>query len=201
MNLPNFLTLSRILLSPVFLILMLFDSFLPRLIALIVFAVAALTDLADGYYARKMGDVTSFGRFMDPIADKILVSIALLTFISLGYIRDWMAIIIVAREFIITGLRSMAAYKGEVISSTLLAKLKTATQMIAISIIMAYAAFEPLIASRLVAEKVINEWLVPLFGVHLNLFDLIILIPLILTVWTGIHYLVRWGGLFKGLLR
>jgi CDP-diacylglycerol--glycerol-3-phosphate 3-phosphatidyltransferase len=201
MNLPNFLTLSRIILSPVFLILMPFDSFFPRLIALIVFAVAALTDLADGYYARKMGDVTSFGRFMDPIADKILVSIALLTFISLGYVRDWMVIIIVVREFLITGMRSMAAYMGEVIKSTLLAKWKTATQMIAISIIMAYAAFEPLIQSRIAAERVINEWLVPLFGIHFNLFDLIILVPLILTVWTGIHYLVRWGGLFRGVLR
>ena len=201
MNLPNVLTLSRILLSPVFLLLMPFDSFLPRLIALIVFAVAALTDLADGYYARKMGDFTSFGRFMDPIADKILVSIALLTFISLGYVRDWMVIIIVVREFLITGLRSMAAYKGEVITSTVLARWKTATQMIAISVIMAYAAFEPLIASRLAAEKVINEWLLPFFGLQCNLFDLIILIPLILTIWTGIHYLVRWGGLFRGVLR
>jgi len=201
MNLPNFLTLLRILLSPVFLALMMFDSFLPRLIALLVFGFAAITDLLDGYYARKMGDVTSFGRFMDPIADKILVSIALLTFISLGYVRDWMVIIIVIREFLITGLRSMAAYKGEVITSTLLAKLKTATQMIAISVIMAYAAFEPLIASRIVAERVINEWLVPLFGVHCNLFDLIILIPLILTVGTGIHYLVKWGSLFRGVLR
>ena len=201
MNLPNFLTLSRILLSPVFLLLMPFDSFLPRLIALIVFAVAALTDLADGYYARKMGDSTSFGRFMDPIADKILVSIALLTFISLGYVRDWMVIIIVVREFLITGLRSMAAYKGEVIKSTLLAKWKTATQMIAVSVIMAYAAFEPLIASRLAAERVINEWLLPFFGLQCNLFDLIILIPLILTIWTGVVYLVKWGGLFRGALK
>ena len=200
MNLPNFLTLSRILLSPVFLILMPFDSFLPRLIALVIFAVAALTDLADGYYARKMGDTTSFGRFMDPIADKILVSIALLTFISLGYVRDWKVIIIVVREFLITGLRSMAAYKGEMIRSTLMAKWKTATQMIAISVIMAYAAFEPLMASRLNAERVINEWFVPLFGWQCNLFDFIILVPLILTIWTGVHYLVRWSGLFKGVL-
>jgi len=200
MNLPNFLTLSRILLSPVFLILMPFDSFLPRLIALIVFAVAALTDLADGYYARKMGDTTSFGRFMDPIADKILVSIALLTFISLGYVRDWMVIIIVVREFLITGLRSMAAYKGEMIRSTLMAKWKTATQMIAISVIMAYAAFEPLIASRINTERVINNWFLPFFGWHCSLFDLIILIPLVLTIWTGVHYLVRWSGLFKGVL-
>ena len=193
--------MSRILLSPVFLLLMLFDSFLPRLIALAVFAIAALTDAADGYYARKMGDVTSFGRFMDPIADKILVSVALLTFISLGYVRDWMAIIIVVREFLITGMRSMAAYMGEVIKSTLMAKWKTATQMIAISLIMAYAAFEPLIQSHIAADRIIDEWLLPIFGIHVNMFDLIILIPLVLTVWTGIHYLVKWGGLFRGILR
>ena len=180
---------------------MLFDSFLPRLIALAVFAIAALTDAADGYYARKMGDVTSFGRFMDPIADKILVSVALLTFISLGYVRDWMAIIIVVREFLITGMRSMAAYMGEVIKSTLMAKWKTATQMIAISLIMAYAAFEPLIQSHIAADRIIDEWLLPIFGIHVNMFDLIILIPLVLTVWTGIHYLVKWGGLFRGILR
>lgn len=201
MNLPNFLTLSRILLSPVFLALMMFDSFLPRLIALLVFGVAALTDIADGYYARKRGNTTGFGRFMDPIADKILVSIALLTFISLGYVRDWMAIIIVSREFLITGLRSMAAYKGKVIISTMLARWKTATQMIAISLIMAYAAFEPLIAKSVSGTAITGEWPLPIFGWNYSVFDAIIFIPLVLTIWTGVVYLVKWGSLFRGMLK
>ncbi len=201
MNLPNLLTITRIVLSPVFMVLMLFDHFFWRLAAMLVFIIAALTDLVDGYLARRMGRHTGFGRFMDPLADKILVSTAFLTFIPLGLVRDWMVIIIIVREFLITGLRSMAAYKGMVITSSILAKWKTVTQMTAIVVIMAYATVEPLLISANYGNSFIIEWSLPLFHWRYNLFDVIIFIPLALTLWTGIDYLLKSGNLIKGMLR
>ena len=196
MNIPNLLTLTRIILSPIFMIFMLFENHYWRLAATVVFAIAALTDLADGYYARKMGHHTGFGRFMDPLADKILVSTAFITFVPLGYARGWMIIIIVVREFLITGLRSMAAYRGMVISSSFLAKWKTATQMIAISIILLFANIEPHLGGA-----IMPVWSLPIVNWQYNLFDVLLFIPLILTVWTGIDYLLKSGGLLKGMLR
>lgn len=201
MNLPNLLTLSRILLSPVFMVLMQFEHYYWRLAATVVFIIAALTDLADGYYARRLGHYTGFGRFMDPLADKILVSTAFLTFVPLGYARGWMVITIVVREFLITGLRSMAAYRGMVITSSLLARWKTATQMIVLALILAYANIEPFVGSHNPDRTFIPAWILPGVGWHYNLFDLLILIPLILTVWTGIDYLLKSGSLLKGMLR
>jgi len=201
MNLPNFLTITRILLSPVFMIFMQFEHFYWRLAATAVFIIAALTDLADGYYARLLGHYTGFGRFMDPLADKILVSTAFLTFVPLGYARGWMVIVIVVREFLITGLRSMAAYRGMVISPSVLAKWKTATQMIVISVIMIFANIDPLLNSGSTQTTSLPAWNLPYFGWSYNLFDVLIFIPLILTVWTGIDYLFKSGGLLKGMLR
>lgn len=201
MNLPNFLTLTRILLSPVFMVLMLFEHYYWRLAATVVFMIAALTDLADGYYARRLGHYTGFGRFMDPLADKILVSTAFLTFVPLGYARGWMVIVIVVREFLITGLRSMAAYRGMVISSSFLAKWKTATQMIVIAVILVFANIEPIINGDNPSVSIVPVWMVPYLGWHYNLFDVLIFIPLILTVWTGMDYLLKSGGLLKGMLR
>ena len=201
MNNPNLLTLTRIVLSPVFMVFMLIEGYGWRLAATIVFTIAALTDLADGYYARKMGHHTGFGRFMDPLADKILVSTAFLTFVPLGYARGWMVIIIIVREFLITGLRSMAAYRGMVISSSFLAKWKTATQMIVISIILVFANVEPFLNDSNLSGSIIPVWSLPLLNWQYNLFDVLIFIPLILTVWTGIDYVIKSGGLLKGMLR
>ena len=200
MNFPNLLTLARIFLSPVFMILILFESFAWRLAATGVFIIAALTDLADGYLARKWGMNSGFGRFMDPLADKILVSTAFLSFVTLGYARGWMVMIIIVREFLITGLRSVAAYKGMVISPSILAKWKTVSQMVAIVAILLYANLEPLLS---VTPKVVPNrlvWMMPFTGWQCNLFDIILVVPLILTVWTGVDYLIKSGGLFKGML-
>jgi CDP-diacylglycerol--glycerol-3-phosphate 3-phosphatidyltransferase len=197
MNIPNILTLSRIFLSPVFMVLIIFENFYSRIAATIVFIIAALTDVADGYYARKLGHPTGLGRFMDPLADKILVSTAFLAFVSLGYARGWMVMIIIVREFLITGLRSMAAYRGMVISPSFLAKWKTVSQMLAISIILVYANAEPMLFH---ANPGLPFWTMPWTGWQYNLFDTILIIPLILTVWTGFDYLFKSGGLLKGML-
>ncbi len=138
MNLPNALTLLRIALSPVFMMLFIIDNLWTRFWAMVIFIIAALTDLYDGYYARKYGVTTSFGKFMDPLADKILVSVAFISFVTLGYVEMWMVLAIIFREFLITGLRSLAAYKGVVIVPTRWAKVKTFMQMTAIAVILLY---------------------------------------------------------------
>jgi CDP-diacylglycerol--glycerol-3-phosphate 3-phosphatidyltransferase len=195
MSLPNLLTLSRIILSPVYMILFLIENPYSRLAATIVFLVAALTDLLDGYLARKRGITTGFGKFMDPLADKILVSTAFITFVNLGYAKTWMITTIIVREFIITGLRSLAAYKGMIITPSFVAQWKTAMQMIVISGILIYIN--------------LKTWLVPM-GYNWKMFyspmtnaafDIMILITVILSVGTGIDYLLKSGGLLKGILK
>ena len=125
MNLPTQLTLLRILLSPVFVFLLFIDSALSRICAFLVFSIATLTDWYDGYTARKFGDVSMWGKFLDPLADKILVSSGFISFSIMGYVEAWMVLIIVVRDFLITGFRSYAIIKGEPISTSMLAKAKT----------------------------------------------------------------------------
>ncbi|MCK4656354.1 MAG: CDP-diacylglycerol--glycerol-3-phosphate 3-phosphatidyltransferase, partial [candidate division Zixibacteria bacterium] len=138
MNWPNRLTLFRIFLAPLFVFLFLIDNVYARLSALIIFILAALTDTVDGWLARKYNITTSFGKFMDPLADKILISSALVAFIALGYAKLWMVLPIIARDFFITGLRSLAAYKGVLIVTTGFAKVKTTLQMITVGVILGF---------------------------------------------------------------
>ncbi|MGN0153806.1 MAG: CDP-diacylglycerol--glycerol-3-phosphate 3-phosphatidyltransferase [Lachnospiraceae bacterium] len=143
MNLPNKLTILRTILIPFFLIAMLCDAsyggFVPygNWIALVIFAAASLTDMLDGKIARKYNLVTNFGKFMDPLADKLLVSSALIAFIELGRIPCWIVIVIIAREFIISGFRLVAADNGIVIAAGIWGKVKTAEQMVMICILLA----------------------------------------------------------------
>jgi CDP-diacylglycerol--glycerol-3-phosphate 3-phosphatidyltransferase len=197
MNFPNILTITRIILSPVFMVFILIENFYFRLIGTGIFLIAAATDIADGYFARRLGHATGFGRFMDPLADKVLVSTAFLSFVQLGYAKAWMVIIIIVREFFITGLRSLAAYKGTVISPSFLAKAKTFTQMLAVAIILIYANIDPWFSSTHATQIIIPAWSLPITGWAYNLFDVILFIPLILTVWTGFDYLLKYGGFVR----
>ena len=129
MNLPNKLTLIRIILVPVCMALMLTGHFY---IALGVFIVASITDFFDGYIARRDHLVTSFGKIMDPLADKILVFGALLCFLQLGFINAWCVVIILAREFFVTGMRVVAVDKGKVIAASWWGKVKTNVQIFAV---------------------------------------------------------------------
>ena len=130
MNLPNKITVFRVILIPVFLILMLMPQ-IPfyNFIALAVFSVACFTDFLDGYLARKYNLVTNFGKFMDPLADKVLVSTAMIVLVEMGMLPAWIAAIILAREFIISGFRLVAADAGIVIAASYIAKFKTVFQM------------------------------------------------------------------------
>jgi CDP-diacylglycerol--glycerol-3-phosphate 3-phosphatidyltransferase len=112
------------------------DNYYMRLVSLGLFVIAALTDLADGYYARKFGIVTGFGKFMDPLADKILVSSALIAFIALSVVSPLPVMLIIGREFSITGLRLLAAYRGVVIPPSWWAKVKTFLQLTIVGLIL-----------------------------------------------------------------
>ena len=133
MNLANRLTIIRIIIAPVFIILLLADGVGTKYSALLLFIIASLTDLYDGRIARARGVVTSFGKFMDPFADKIIVLGALICFVALREVWALLVIIILAREFMITGLRFQAASQGIVIPAGRWGKHKTVTQMIAVS--------------------------------------------------------------------
>lgn len=132
MNLPNKLTVLRVIMIPVFLVFLLTDCAgdASKYIAAAVFVLASLTDMLDGRIARKYNLVTNFGKFMDPLADKLLVCSALIAFVELGYLPSWIVIIIISREFIISGFRLIAADKGVVIAANYWGKFKTTFQMI-----------------------------------------------------------------------
>lgn len=133
MNLANKLTLVRIFLVPIFLIFITVNS-IPygKLIATAVFIIAAITDKLDGYIARSRNQITRFGKFMDPLADKLLVTAALVALVEFHIIPTWVAMIIIAREFAVTGLRSIAAAEGIVIAASWWGKIKTFIQIVAI---------------------------------------------------------------------
>ncbi|SHF53186.1 CDP-diacylglycerol--glycerol-3-phosphate 3-phosphatidyltransferase [Ornithinibacillus halophilus] len=148
MNIPNKITISRILLIPIFIILLsvpfdwgawnIGESELPisHFIAALIFIIASTTDWVDGYYARKYNLVTNLGKFLDPLADKLLVSAALILLIEIGLAPAWVVIIIISREFAVTGLRLVAAGEGIVLAAGKMGKLKTATQMVAIAALL-----------------------------------------------------------------
>lgn len=138
-NLPNKLTLLRIILVPIFMGFLFLRRDLPiyaEYLALITFILAAITDGLDGYLARKRKRVTKFGKIVDPLADKLLISAALITFVALNEISAWAAILIIGREFAVTGLRVIAASDDAIISASIWGKIKTTVQIIAIIIII-----------------------------------------------------------------
>lgn len=195
MNLPNKLTIGRIIAAPFFMIFLLIDNMYFRYLATLLFIVAALTDAYDGYLARKTGVITGFGKFMDPLADKILVSTAFVSFVALGYVQTWMILIIILREFLVTGLRSLAAYKGVVIMPSYVAKWKTGCQMSVIIIILVFINLK----STLVPSG--HDWSIFISDSVFAVFDVMIFITMLLTVGTGIDYLIKSAFLLKGVLK
>ena len=183
MNLPTFLTMVRIVLAPVFMALVIVDDVWAKFWAMIMFIVAALTDLFDGHYARKYGISTSFGKFFDPLADKILISLAYIAFVALGYVQMWMVLLIILREFLITGLRTLAAYRGTLITPSWPAKVKTFLQMTSITVILLVINLRTFLPPL----KLESEWL------NSDAPDRIIfwlmIATVVITVGTGIDYL------------
>ncbi|MCM1261911.1 MAG: CDP-diacylglycerol--glycerol-3-phosphate 3-phosphatidyltransferase [Butyrivibrio sp.] len=138
MNLPNKLTMFRVILIPFFVLFMLVDiTAADKWIALAIFIIASLTDLLDGKIARKYNLVTNFGKFMDPLADKLLVCAALICLVEMSVLPAWIVIIIISREFIISGFRLIASDNGVVIAASYFGKFKTTFQMIMICLMIA----------------------------------------------------------------
>jgi CDP-diacylglycerol--glycerol-3-phosphate 3-phosphatidyltransferase len=138
LNVPNVLTVVRILLVPVLIVALLEKSSGGDLLAAIVFAVASLTDAIDGYLARSRNSVTTFGKLMDPIADKLLIVAALIALVSLNRLQAWVAMVIICREFAVTALRlGMGAQQGVVISASVFGKLKTGFQVLMVMLLIA----------------------------------------------------------------
>ena len=142
MNLPNKLTTARVIMIPFFLVFLMTNFFEgSNYVALAIFIIASLTDMLDGKIARKYNLVTNFGKFMDPLADKLLVCSAMIAFIELGLMPAWIVIIIIAREFIISGFRLIAAEKNVVIAAGMSGKINTTVQMIMCCLLIARLPF------------------------------------------------------------
>jgi len=176
MNLPNKLTLLRICLIPVFVILMLSKVSNFFLISCIIFIIASITDFLDGKIARKYNLVTDFGKFMDPLADKLLVLSALICMIEYDLVAGWMVIIIVARELTVSILRAIAADNGKVIAASGGGKIKTTSQMIAIILLLIGANYSN---SQIVFVGTIAMYIATIF-----------------TLYSGIDYLYKNKELF-----
>ena len=193
MVLPNQLTVLRIILTPVFVYLFLSEDPMYMQISLVVFFVAAITDWYDGWLARKFNYITTWGKFMDPLADKILTSAALFAFVYLGVLELWMVIAVVVRDVLITGLRLFAEWKNKSFVTSKLAKIKTFSQMIFLFyLIIVYTLKE-------------NEYLKEIFA---NLIDILtnsyfiyytMLAITLFTVVTGILYIYQNRLLIKSL--
>ena len=176
MNLPNKLTLFRIFLIPVFIVVMLLSIPNKFLIACIIFIIASITDAMDGHIARKYNLVTDFGKFMDPLADKLLVISALTCMIESGLVASWMVIIIVSRELTVSILRAIAAADGKVIAASSGGKLKTISQMVAIVVLLLGAQFNN-------STLLLVGWIC-------------ILVATLLTLYSGTEYLFKNKELF-----
>lgn len=187
MNLPNKLTVLRVILIPFFMLFMLWFEIGPRLhtaLAMAVFIIASLTDMLDGKIARSQNLVTTFGKFLDPLADKLLVMVALIFFTFERWIDPVAVVIILAREFMVTGLRLVVAGEGVVVAAGIWGKLKTAFTMVAMIAIM----FLQIVYPELKGAPDLN-WTHPVFLIN----ELLIWIAVVLTVISGGIYLKAYG--------
>jgi CDP-diacylglycerol--glycerol-3-phosphate 3-phosphatidyltransferase len=174
-NLPNTLSLFRVLMVPLLMVFMLTDSLASDIVALVVFLTAAASDFLDGFLARRWHQTTVMGAFLDPLADKLLVTAALVSLVSLDKLSAWIAMVVIARELAVTGLRMVAAAKGVVISASVWGKVKTIGQMIAITCLI----IEP--------RWIKPEW--KLWGQKITWW--LVMLMLVLTVVSGIVYFAR----------
>ncbi len=175
MNLPNKLSLMRVALIPLCVLLMYLGTTVGNVLALIVFCIAAFTDFLDGHIARRRNLVTNFGKFVDPVADKLLVLSMLIMLVAQGKVEAWMVVVILARELSVDGLRLIICEQGRVIAASNLGKIKTVSQIACIIMWMSLGVLP------LVVCQIASWWMV------------------IITLWSGIDYFIKNGkSLFAG---
>lgn len=185
MTFPNQLTLLRIILTPIFVVTLFFDSLAFRYLAFALFLVASLTDWYDGYIARKFGSVSSWGKFLDPLADKILVLSAFVAFVFIGQVKLWMVLVIAGRDVVITVLRMYAMRTNQPIATTNFAKWKTASQMATIYIILIYL----IVKQKMLILAEPASWFQRVES--FELIDKLMYVVTFITASTGMHYLVE----------
>ena len=184
MNIANRLTIARIVMIPVFLLMMCFPKdalgtvnvlqsnlSVSWILAMIIFAIASITDFLDGYLARKYHLITNFGKFADPLADKLLVMTAFITLVGAGVIPMWIVAVIVCRELAVTGLRLLLVNDGEVLAAAWPGKVKTATQMLAIIFLL------------------IDDF--PIKGLPFSIGTILLYVCLVATVYSGVDYFIK----------
>ncbi len=184
---PNFLTGLRIVLTPVFLALIFSDSGFNKILALLVFTVASLTDFFDGWFARRDKTVTSLGRFMDPLADKLLVSSALISFVLLGMVEAWLVGAMLIRDAVITSLRVYAIRKGRPVVTSRLAKWKTMLQLVLAFGILVF------INVRVITAELTSQPLVLVDSGSQMVLNVLVAAVTLLAVVSGVLYLVEHG--------
>ena len=172
MNTANKLTLLRVIMIPVFMLALYLEFPFDDIIALVIFILASVTDFIDGYVARHFNQITDFGKFMDPLADKLLVISAMLWFVEAGKMSAWAVLIVLAREFAVSGLRMVAAPKGIVIAAAWSGKIKTAATMVCICVM-----------------------LVPMPAV---IYEICVAVIVLTTLWSGVEYFIKNRKVFAG---
>ena len=192
LTIPNQLTALRILLVPVFVLLLLQTDPYLKLLGVLVFVVASLTDIYDGYHARKYGVTTRLGAFLDPLADKLLITAAFLLYVWMGYLVLWMVILVVIRDVVVTALRVYAEYKNRPVVTSVEAKYKTLAQNLLVYLIMALilmkeAAFFGKTMSFTVSRFLLSD----------SIYYIMLAVTLF-TVYTGISYLVSNWSIYFG---
>ncbi|HUI28783.1 MAG TPA: CDP-diacylglycerol--glycerol-3-phosphate 3-phosphatidyltransferase [Candidatus Acidoferrales bacterium] len=181
MTLPNQLTILRIALTPLFVLLFISERIVLKQMSVLVFVVAALTDWYDGWIARKLGTVSRWGIFLDPLADKVLTSAAFVAFAWLGLIEWWMVWAIVVRDISITLLRSFAEFRGQTLHTNFSAKAKTVFQMVFIYTILLAVIFKTSVGLSPVVKEVLNK----------NVLYYSMLFVTVLTLGTGLQYVIE----------
>ncbi|MBQ8087262.1 MAG: CDP-diacylglycerol--glycerol-3-phosphate 3-phosphatidyltransferase [Clostridia bacterium] len=176
MNLPNRLSMLRMLMVPVFVAFALVDAQWAQWVALLLFCLASITDMLDGQIARRRNLVTNFGKFIDPIADKLLVMSAQVVLVGQGRLASWLCIIMLAREFAVSGFRLVAANSGNVIAAGWLGKIKTVLQMASIILL-------------LLLTPVSGEGLLGQTGITIA--NIVTILAAFMTVWSGADYIIR----------
>ncbi|MBP3648888.1 MAG: CDP-diacylglycerol--glycerol-3-phosphate 3-phosphatidyltransferase [Clostridia bacterium] len=175
MNLPNKLSLTRMALIPLMVVLMYPNNLVCNLLAAAVFGIAAFTDYLDGHIARKQGIVTDFGKFVDPVADKLLNLSALIMLIQHGVMLSWVVVLILARELCVDGLRMVAVGHGKVIAAGQLGKIKTVSQIVLVLWLM--LSHQPVMGNAI--SFILTAWVV------------------VITLWSGVDYFIKNGSCLK----
>jgi len=194
MNLPNKLTVARIVLAPLFLLFAVWEFPFHYAVSLVVFIAAALTDMFDGKIARARGLITNLGKFLDPLADKMLTTAAFLVFMVTGQMNVWALMIVLTREFMVTSVRLLAAKDGTVIAASFWGKLKTVAQFIAIIYTLTALEFSTW------QSGVLSAFALPqtVFSVPLIVGEVLLWLSVVLTAASGAEYVYANRHFFKG---